>query len=211
VVNADGSNLVRHTDGGSNNSPTWSPDGLKLAFASLPEDRSHWGVHVMTLLPNGVDVVQIGPLFLYSPAPSWSPDGSRIAFLDESRRRVYVMGPDGSNVAQLPSVEGPYEGLGRPAWSPDGSAVVVPAWAEDYWGYGGTLSYLLLVRIDGSEARILMDGYGDTGVGAWSPDGTMIAFQSVCDSANPCIGYVSLDGRVSSVTVRDAFGAAWRP
>jgi dipeptidyl aminopeptidase/acylaminoacyl peptidase len=62
---------------GQNGSPSWSPDGSRLAFVSNRGDHSYIGIYDVrtpriTYLAPGVD---------RDTGPAWSPDGTRIAFL----------------------------------------------------------------------------------------------------------------------------------
>ena len=65
------------TNYGGNGTPTWSPDGSRVAFVSNRGDHSYIGVYdqrspAITYLAPGVD---------RDSSPTWSPDGSRIAFI----------------------------------------------------------------------------------------------------------------------------------
>jgi TolB protein len=81
-------------------SPTFSPDGRRLAFMSRIHD--HW--EVLTMYSDGSgrqqltrsDPLQENPAS--NVAPAWSPDGTSIAFLSnrDGPWRIYVMGADGS-------------------------------------------------------------------------------------------------------------------
>jgi Tol biopolymer transport system component len=144
-VDVDGSSPVTLTDGGARvDSPTWSPDGRRIAF-SLLGDRS---IHV-------VDVDEPAPTSLtVGRFPAWSPDGTRIAYT--SGCAIWKVSVDGSQRSQI---AGP-ELLGRrwchhrngwwfqpqigPVWSPDGSRLAMMA--------GGRL---LAIPIDGSPSRVL--------------------------------------------------------
>jgi hypothetical protein len=81
VMNADGTGLANLTtspddvqSGGSQGSPTWSPDGSMIAYWNGSSDRVAQGVYVMNADGSYEHKVSGGgePL-------SWSPDGSRIA------------------------------------------------------------------------------------------------------------------------------------
>ena len=87
VISANGSivkNISR--DPASEFSPTWSPDGSRLAWARQPLDGSERG-HIVVAEPNGPNVVEIRIDADLAP-PIWSPDGTRIF--------SYVMGTDGN-------------------------------------------------------------------------------------------------------------------
>ena len=206
VMDANGTNLVRRTDTGWNRSPSWSPDGHHLAFVSLRDNRSDWGIYVMNVDEEWREVALIGPPLPYGTDPAWSPAGTRIAFSDPASEGggLFMMQADGSGVRRLALPSGGRP-TGRPAWSPDGATIAVPAWEYQ----DDQVSRLVVMSSDGFGARFLPPA----GVGspAWSPDGSIIAFQEDCGSAIPCTGFVTPEGRVSSVVVHDVWGVTWRP
>ena len=113
VVGTDGSGLTNLTGTlFSENNPSWSPDGSKIAFDAAVAGEED----VYTINPDGTGLEN---LTLVEPAesarePDWSPDGSRIVFtyFGTSNR---TMSPDGTG-----QVAG---GAGTAsAWSPDGTA-----------------------------------------------------------------------------------------
>ena len=77
--------------------------------------------------------------------PSWSPDGQRIAF--ESNRdgpiALYLMDPDGSDVARLTTDNGIV--IGRPTWSPDSTRLAFPCRVE------GSNDDICAINADGSN------------------------------------------------------------
>jgi Tol biopolymer transport system component len=88
--------------------PSWSPDGQKLAFG--------YGPRIFTLdLETGVvtRLTTTGSNYF----PSWSPDGEWIVYASDDR--VALMRPDGS----LNHVVGP-ERCFYPSWSPDGKRIL---------------------------------------------------------------------------------------
>jgi Tol biopolymer transport system component len=85
VMNADGSGgqtrLTRMIDTGAYaSSPSWSPDGGKIAFES-DRDGSDSEIYVMNA--DGSDVTQLTNNNASDGSPSWSPDGERIAFVSD--------------------------------------------------------------------------------------------------------------------------------
>lgn len=81
-------------------SPTFSPDGRRLAFMSRIHD--HWEVLVMDNDGSGrQQLTRSGPGQANpanNVAPAWSPDGKQIAFLSDrdGQWRIYIMAADGS-------------------------------------------------------------------------------------------------------------------
>jgi Tol biopolymer transport system component len=101
-MNADGTDQtnVSHndlTEGG----PTWSPDGKRIAFASVPDEYSTSQIYVMDA--DGSNRVKISgdhPRDMSDPA--WSPDGKRVAFYShDGGDAIYVMNVDGTNVVKF--------------------------------------------------------------------------------------------------------------
>jgi TolB protein len=87
TISADGAvvtNISR--DPADEFSPTWSPDGSRLAWDRVPSDGSA-RAYLVVARPNGPNVVEIRIPADLAP-PTWSPDGTRIF--------SYVTGSDGA-------------------------------------------------------------------------------------------------------------------
>jgi WD40 repeat protein len=124
VVRADGAGYARRLETGRGvpSSPSWSPDGKLIAFASKGRGRS--AVYVTELTGARATLVA-----RHATAPAWSPDGSTIAVRGCGGVRLIPtsathVAPDGLHSASCrPTirVDGP------PTWSPDGRELAVQA------------------------------------------------------------------------------------
>lgn len=100
VMDADGKNprnLTNHP--GSDEYPTWSPDGRQIAFTST---RVGVGIYVMN--SDGSNQRRLTPVHTGNLYPDWSPDGKKIAFESSRNNRkadIYVINADGTNRRQL--------------------------------------------------------------------------------------------------------------
>ncbi len=86
-------------------SPSYSPDGAKLAFQWVQHD--HWELAVMNLADGSVvQITQPDPLNfrqVNNVAPTWSPDGKQILFLSDRHGKweFYVVNVDGTSIRQV--------------------------------------------------------------------------------------------------------------
>jgi TolB protein len=217
VMDADGSNPVRRTQGGLNSSPAWSPDGKKIAFSSLREGQ--YGIYVMDLEGDWANPALVGYDQGWNSHPAWSPDGKRIAFVSDWRAfdivyDVYAMNADGSDIATL--FAGPFfyadgpQFYFQPSWSPDGGKIAVVAcplaWDDCY-----PSSSIGIANADGSGLTTLAQA-GGFARPTWSPDGSTIAFASqACRTCEPELRYMGVDGTKSGVIFANGHHPAWRP
>jgi WD40-like Beta Propeller Repeat len=84
-------------DGGSMDSPVFSPDGTRIAFRRFDPDAESWRYGV--LRPDDLSMAITGP-----PVPDglaalvWSPDGTRLIAIEHSGdQRVLELDPNGAN------------------------------------------------------------------------------------------------------------------
>jgi TolB protein len=205
VVNSDGSDLQQLTSHANSSSPTWSPNGRRLAFVR------HQGAELVVMRADGGGGARvIASAKHYYQWPSWSPDGRWIAFQSRpdqgSSEQVatFMVRPDGTGIRQL-TAGAASEGF--PAWSPDGSTIAFSA-GERLW----------VMNDDGSDpqqiTRCRLPCVADFAP-AWSPDGEQIAFLRQ-EAGGGAVRLYRLDratGRVKELTpqLHWVSDPAWRP
>ncbi len=134
-------------------SPSWSPDGSRIAF--LSNRAEGWDLYLMNADGSGVERLTTGAT---SDDPAWSADGRYIAV--ERDHRIEAVTPDGQDRFALA------HDASHPSWSPDGKL----AFSRD--------RSLYIREQDGFESLALRDADQPS----WSPDGSSMAFvrQGIC-------------------------------
>lgn len=132
--------------------PTWSPDGLMIAFASSRAgDRQ-----LFVMNADGTNIRQVTSLDNMGGRSTWSPDGTRLAFYRGSRgdRNIYIINVDGTGLVQLTNGG---DNLG-PSWSPDGNWIAFTSFRD-----GNNEIYL--IHPDGTGLTRLTD----SPISDWQP------------------------------------------
>ena len=162
---------------GSEQHPTFSPDGARVAFAWNGESQDNFDIYVKEIASDNRQRLTTDRA--QDTHPAWSPDGRFIAFL----RRA--PGEDKSMVVIIPSIGGPERDVGESVRVAGPRADKAPAWTP------GSKQLVVVNRRSPDEAAALFLLSIDTGettrltspAGAWgdstpvlSPDGTTLAF-----------------------------------
>ena len=143
-----------------NLTPSWSPDGSRIAYTSNlelgdPERAGAGRIRVVAASGGPSRVIARGL------DPDWSPDGSSIAYVRLTDPvAIWMIRPDGTGARRL--VAG-----GSPDWHPDGSR----------FAFARSDGFIYVAGRDGSGVRRVTAG----SVPAWSPDGRRLAYVSVGD------------------------------
>tara|TARA_R110001606_G_scaffold201756_1_gene349791 strand:+ start:4259 stop:7222 length:2964 start_codon:yes stop_codon:yes gene_type:complete len=162
-------------------SPSWSPDGSKLAFSTDRGGKTD--IWLMDLASGVLTQLTDDP----KPANSaiWSPDGTRIAYLADALTTVFL----GSTVNVIDVATGeetvlsdPIFGPSAPAWSADGKSIIVVARrpVTNRFREGYNAFYMMPSSGEGEKSWILPVGEVKS-LGrrqwnrpAWSSDGTVV-------------------------------------
>ena len=195
VMDNDGGNQQKLTNNPSRDtSPSWSPDGKRIAFQSDRDGNFNVEIYVIDADGSNPQNLTNNPTADYFP--SWSPDGKRIVFsaVREGHFKnglnltfeIYVMDADGDNQQKLTENR---KNDWFPSWSPDGERI---AFAADRKGDFENFEIYVMDADGGNQQKLTNNRVYDWSP-SWSPDGERIVFMSERDG-NPQIYVMDADG-----------------
>ncbi|WP_394693562.1 TolB family protein [Hyphobacterium sp.] len=165
--------------------PTYSPDGVQIAFISQIENGQQH-VHVMNADGTNVRAITVGTElddvpggFGFTQMASWSPDGSRVAFVHGDGESlitdIWTIAVDGTDPIRITDTPDTVE-MG-PSFNPSGTLIAASSGTGFYQQY-----ILTLHRPDGS-ASFDLDASAEFHVRpSWMPDGTGIVYHEIIRS-----------------------------
>lgn len=145
-------------------SPSWSPDGTKLAYVSFEKKKPV--VFVQSLVTGQRQV--LANFKGNNSAPSWSPDGKRLAIVLTygANSQVYLINADGSGLKQLSHSSAIDT---EPEWSPDGK------WIYFTSDRGGSPQIYRMSTLGGDAQRVTYEGSYNVSPHL-SPDGKLLTY-----------------------------------
>ena len=140
-------------------SPTFSPDGSKIAFVS--DKDSGMRIYIIPTTPSEkrAQAVMISKQNRENSCPAWSPDGTKLAYSAKTNgiRQIWIYDFGKGEEWQLTSGPGNKE---NPAWAPDSRHIIFNS-TEDH------TSELYVVTLNQPEALKISQGAGKKHYPTW--------------------------------------------
>lgn len=191
--------------GGSNITPTFSPDGSTLVFSAGSD-----GTDLYAVSPFGGDEPRRVTVGRGTPtsSPTFSPDGRKIAYISGrlGHPEVYITDVDGTNAELLTATtsgDRPYRA--NPDWSPDGRSVA-------FTSQEGPNLQVMVINVRDRRIRQLT-GDARNEDPSWAPDARHVVFTSTRSGAKQLWVLDTESGRARQLTrgAGVARMAAWSP
>lgn len=161
------------TTNGMSKSPSWSPDGRRIAY--VEQDVLFSSNHIALMDAAGGLPMRLTGADGYYGRPLWSPDGTRVAFsawvAGSDQSQIFIADVDGSRSTKItPGATSDYD----PSWSPDGTRLAFIRFRDEP---GGTYHFdVVVANVDGTNVRRLTSSEEFASAPSWSPDGRQILF-----------------------------------
>ncbi|OFW04822.1 MAG: peptidase S9 [Acidobacteria bacterium RIFCSPLOWO2_02_FULL_67_36] len=145
----------------------WSPDGNRLSFSMLVEERTNWPIK-MPKAPAGAKWTE-GPRIV--ERLNYRRD--RTGFTDNGYRQIFVVPAVGGTPRQLTS--GPHDATGGD-WTPEGGSILFSGQRSDNTEYQWRESDVFSVDVTTGAVKQLTTRKGPDGNPTVSPDGRRVAY-----------------------------------
>ncbi len=147
-------------------SPSWSPDGRKLAYVSFEKQRSQ--IYTQDLYTQKRELITSFPKI--NGAPSWSPDGKQLALVlsKDGQPDIYVLSLESKALRRVTNNRAIDT---EPSWAPDGKSLIFSS------ERGGLPQIYQVELTSGKTKRLTWEGEMNLG-GTITPDGDNLVLVS---------------------------------
>jgi dipeptidyl aminopeptidase/acylaminoacyl peptidase len=183
-------------------SPTWAPDGNRIAFVRMYNNQQFWAVDIIDANGgNRNDIKKNTAGEQYRGGVSWSKQNIlALAINSTGASDVYTMFTDGIapplNLTNNPADDS------TPVWSPDGKMIAFTSTRD-----GRPQIYVM--NADGSGLRRVANTQSADFSPVWSPDGNWLAFTSSRDNSTDIYIMDLHGGNVKRLTTTGADHPMW--
>ena len=185
IMNIDGSNQRKLTDGADDDMPSWSPDGKRILFQRAILSTPY--VHIIN--SDRTNLKRLSTI--QSTNPTWSADGEKIHYYENNGSYSIVSAkPDGTIIRRYTIATYPPNSLSA---SPDGKYIY-------YIKNNASYRLDLITGVEDQFTSTVLDQ------GSISPDGNNIAYEN-----GSSIYIYNIKNNTSSFLISSAFSPCWTP
>ena len=195
--------VIEHADGKSRAvaeglSPTWSPDGDKLAFC-VHEGRGFGQIYVVNADGSGKN--ELTKLKGGASDPDWSPDGEKLVFtvLEFGTPKLGIIRKNGEGLTKLT------DGY-QARWSPNGKQLLFSRPERQ-----GASTSIWVINSDGAGLQKVTEDDSAVIETSWMPDGSGIVFASKRNRRDYAIYRINLDGTGFGILAEDKSASFYFP
>ncbi|MBN1286362.1 MAG: PD40 domain-containing protein, partial [Anaerolineae bacterium] len=185
--------------------PMWSPTGEYIAFQGAFE--GYWELFLADVRTG--EIIQLTNNRVDDINPFWSPDGKKIVYQSNRTGQWQIFEMDLSDPYNVPDPVKISDGAGddfNPVYSNDGTRIAFRSTRDGVTDiYGMPLEAIYTMNADGSNVQRVSEFNAEAGLGAtanhtWSPDDTLIAYQSDLDGDRDIYVYEVATGKTRQLT-----------
>lgn len=176
VMQSDGTDQRRLTHHpATDKAPSWAPNGMSIAFSSNREGHSN--IYMLDIKSGAVR--NLTKSKFEDVIPTWSPDGKKVAFHSQRKLNWDIYTIDIGTHEEQRLTHQPFMDA-YATWSPDGKHIVYCSMRQDV--DQADFDLYIMDAENGGDKTALTDTQIDEAFPAFSPDGSLIVFQSEEDA-----------------------------